>query len=57
MAISIKTELQVITGTKDIGTSIYDNPPPSGTTFAITGGRDQDLFIIIQMNYILICSM
>ena len=46
MTVSIKREYTVISGTQNIGLSIYDSPPPSGTTFAITGGRDQDLFTI-----------
>ncbi len=46
MTVSIKREFTVISGTQNIGLSIYDSPPPSGTTFAITGGRDQDLFTI-----------
>ena len=42
-AVGIKTNVKVITGTKEIGQVIYTETPPSGTTFAITGGADEDL--------------
>jgi len=45
-AVGIKTSVKVITGTKEIGQVIYTETPPSGTTFAITGGADKDLFTI-----------
>ena len=43
---SVKTNLVVITGTKEIGLVIYADSPPSNTTFTITGGTDKDLFTI-----------
>ena len=46
MTISFKQEYNVIAGSVDIGLAIYDSPPPSGTSFAITGGKDQHLFSI-----------
>ena len=44
--VSFNTDVKVITGTQEIGLVIYTETPPSGTTFAITGGADKDLFTI-----------
>ena len=44
--VGFNTDVKVITGTQEIGLVIYTETPPSGTTFAITGGADKDLFTI-----------
>ncbi|MAK26671.1 MAG: hypothetical protein CMA02_05310, partial [Euryarchaeota archaeon] len=46
MSVSFLEYLKIITGTKEIGDLIYSSPPPTGTTFAITGGADKNLFTI-----------